>query len=120
MDKKDLNEIAQVVNTAVETSHKKLKEELRQELSEEIKTSIERQDKKIENLSEQLLDRMFLFEQEYGQKIDVIFDISLAQKDKVDQLYKEQEIFRKRTKNLDTKYFNLKHRVFKLEHEGNS
>lgn len=90
MDKKDLEAISQIVNSAIEGSNKELKEEISH--------------------------KMLVFEHDYGKKIDAIFDVSVMQKDKVREVYKNQEKFRIQVDNLETKVFELDQRVFKLEH----
>lgn len=142
MDKKDLEAISQIVKFTIEDSNKELREEIKQsnetlrsELREEIKHSNEtlkeefREEMKQSNevlrkefredmnaFEKRMLDRMFLFEQEYGKKIDVIFDVAVMQKDKAQEMYKNQEKFRIQVGDLDTKVFDLEQRVFKLEH----
>lgn len=97
MNKKDLEAISQIVNSAMEENKKYLKDEM-------------------DAFGQKMLDRMFLFEQEYGQKIDAIFDVAVMQKDKVQEMHQTQEKFRVQVDHLDTKVFDLDQRVFKLEH----
>ena len=123
MDKKDLDAIAQIVNSAIGYSENHLRGEIKQSnesLREEMKQSNESLKgelyKEINSFERKILDRMFLFEQEYGKKIDAIFDVAVMQKDKVRELYKNQEKLENQVDNLDTKFFDLDQRVFKLEH----
>ena len=101
MDKKDLEAIAQIVNSAMQGAKKDLRDEMSDKMNE---------------FEEKMLDKMFLFEQEYGQKIDAIFDVAVMQKDKTQEIYQNQEKFGIQVDNLDTKVFDLDQRVFKLEH----
>lgn len=131
MDKKDLEAISQIVSrivkSEIESSNKGLREEIKQsnetlrsELREEIKESNEALRKEFSEdmnaFEKRMLDRMFLFEHEYGKKIDAIFDVAVMQKDKTQEMYKNQEKFRIQVDDLDTKVFDLDQRVFKLEH----
>lgn len=130
MDKKDLEAISQIVNSAIESSNEKLRQEMRQsnkelnekmrqldeELSEKMRLLSEKVEKEMDAFEKKMLDRMFVFEQDYGEKIDAIFDVVVMQKDKAQEMYKNQEKFGIQVDNLDTKVFGLEQRVFKLEH----
>lgn len=112
MDKKDLEAIAQIVNSAMEG----VKKDFRDEMTARMNEFEEKMTDRMNAFEEKMLDRMFLFEQDYGEKIDAIFDVAVMQKDKAKQMYENQEKFGIQVDNLDTKVFNLDQRVFKLEH----
>lgn len=112
MDKKDLEAISQIVNSAIEGSNRDLREEIKKS-NEDLRKELH---KEMNVFEKKILDKMFLFEQDYGKKIDAIFDVAVMQKDKVQEVHKNHEKFRIQVDNLDTKVFELDQRVFKLEH----
>lgn len=123
MDKKDLEAISQIVNSAMEGVKRDLRNEIfdrmnafEEKMSEKINVFEEKMTDRTNAFEEKMLDRMFLFEQDYGKKIDAIFDVAVMQKDKAQEMYKNQEKFGIQVDNLDTKVFDLDQRVFKLEH----
>ena len=129
MDQKDLDAIAKIVNSAIECSNESLRAEMKQSngslrtemkqsdesLRVEIKQSNESLRTEMNEFEKKMLDRMFEFEQDYGKKIDAIFDVAVMQKDNTKEVYKNQEKFRIQVDDLDTKVFDLDQRVFKLE-----
>lgn len=134
MDKKDLEAISQIVNSAMEGAKKDLRDEIRysnenlrneifdrmnafeEKMTDKMNVFEEKMADRTNAFEEKMLDRMFLFEQDYGKKIDAIFDVAVMQKDKAQEMYKNQEKFGIQVDNLDTKVFDLDQRVFKLEH----
>ncbi len=123
MDKKDLEAISQIVNSAMEGVKRDLRNEIfdrmnafEEKMSDRINVFEEKMTDRTNAFEEKMLDRMFLFEQDYGKKIDAIFDVAVMQKDKAQEMYKNQEKFGIQVDNLDTKVFDLDQRVFKLEH----
>lgn len=93
---------------------KQSNESLRAEM-QQLNTSLR---KEMNEFEKKMLDRMFKFEQDYGKKIDAIFDVAVMQKDNTKELYKNQEKFRIQIDDLDTKFFDLDQRVFKIEHSS--
>ena len=123
MNKKDLEAIAQIVNSAMEGAKKDLRDDMtdrmnkfEEKMTNKMNELEEKMTNKMNAFEEKMLDKMFLFEHECGQKIDAIFDVAVMQKDKAQEIYKNQEKLGIQIDNLDTKVFELDQRVFKLEH----
>lgn len=100
----------------IKQSNEALKEELRGEIKQSNEALRNELHEEMNAFEKRMLDRMFLFEQEYGKKIDAIFDVAVMQKDKIEEVYKNQEKSRIQVDNLNMKVFDLDQRVFKLEH----
>ncbi len=74
-----------------------------------------RLDNKIETVRQEILDQQFLFEQEYGIKIDAIFDAVTLELDK--NLEKSEKLHRleKRIDRTDVTIFGHEKRISTLE-----
>ncbi len=74
-----------------------------------------RLDNKIEEVRQEILDQQFLFEQEYGIKIDAIFDAVTMELDK--NLEKSEKLHKleKRMDRNDVTIFNHEKRISNLE-----
>lgn len=74
-----------------------------------------RLDKKIDDVRQEILDQQFLFEQEYGIKIDAIFDAVTLELDK--NLEKSEKLHRleKRMDRNDVTIFSHEKRISTLE-----
>lgn len=74
-----------------------------------------RLDNKIETVRQEILDQQFLFEQEYGIKIDAIFDAVTLELDK--NLEKSEKLHRleKRIDRTDVTIFGHEKRISNLE-----
>ena len=72
-------------------------------------------DEKLNQYQKNLTDKMFLFEQEYGNKIDAIFDAVILEKDK--NIEKSEKIRKldKRVESNEAKIFGHERRISVLE-----
>lgn len=118
-DNDKLREEFRQENEKIRQDFKQDNDKLREEFKQENKTLREELHEEMNDFRKEMLDKMFLFEQDYGAKIDAIFDVAIMQKDIIQTVYKNQEELKIRVDNLDIKLLALDQRVFKLEHPKN-
>ena len=94
----------------LEAGQKQMQQEI-YEMHQEISEVKEGQ----EQLHKELLDRQFVFEQEYGSKIDAIFDMVSIMKDKIYQVTDHFQFMDKRVDHLDMQVFAHEERIHRLE-----
>ena len=111
-----LDEKIQTLEERLETKLEKKFDEKFQVSEQRLETKLEKKfDKKLEELKKEVLDQYFLFEQNYGTKIDAILDaVSLE----LDKNLKKSEKIRKIDSRMDRSevaIFSLEKRVSTLE-----
>lgn len=69
----------------------------------------------VDGLRNEILDRMFLFEQEYGDKIMAIYDVVSIMQDKLNDSQENQRKLNKRMDYIDAQTFGHEKRISNLE-----
>lgn len=104
----------------MEVKNNKLKQEIFEEMDkrfEEVDRRFEKIDENFKNVNEKIIDSNFYFEENYGRKIDIIFEKLQLEDEKEDVKIKEFEEFKNQN---NAKLLSHDVRITKLEKVVNS
>ena len=104
----------------MEVKNNKLKQEIFEEMDkrfEEVDRRFEKIDENFKNVNEKIIDSNFYFEENYGRKIDIIFEKLQLEDEKEDVKIKEFEEFKSQN---NAKLLSHDVRITKLEKVVNS
>lgn len=119
LDEKIETKISEMLDEKIETKMSKmLDEKIETKINptlDEIKQEMVSLDDKVENLREDMLDKFFLFEKEYGDKIISMGDYILVDKDKNEIRNKQIVKLENRMERAEANIFACQNDVFKVQ-----